>query len=122
MRDALEDLLHEIGGDDVKVFRQHRDLRFTHGQVAVQDPHLRDRRAGSTSRCRPTGLYAGTGYYRLERDQLERYREVASTRIWPRPSPGRSGPGWRSAATRSRPRRAAIRATIRRSTCCVASS
>ena len=59
VRGALEDLLHEIGGDDVKVFRQHRDLRFSAGQVAVQDAHVRDRRAALRARCRPRACTPG---------------------------------------------------------------
>ena len=49
------------------------------------------------------GLYAGTGYYRLEREQLERYRDAVDEDLAEAVA-GRSGPGWRSAATSSRPR------------------
>ena len=120
VRDALEDLLHEIGGDDVKVFRQHRDLRFTKDKSPYKT-----RTYGIAGRLyvalSAEGMYAGTGYYRLSASSSSATAK-RSTRSWPKPWPERSGPGWRSAASSSRPRRAAIRAITRRSTCCGASS
>ncbi len=80
VRDALEDLLHEIAGDDVKVFRQHRDLRFTKDKSPYKT-----RTYGIAGRLyvalSAEGMYAGTGYYRLEREQLERYREAVDEEL-----------------------------------------
>ena len=73
VRGQLEELLLELGGGDTKVFRQHRDLRFT------QDKRpYKERTYGHAGRLyvqlSSRGLYVGTGYYRVEPDQLERYR------------------------------------------------
>jgi len=73
VRGQLEALLLELGGGDTKVFRQHRDLRFT------QDKRpYKERTYGHAGRLfvqlSSRGLYVGTGYYRVEPDQLERYR------------------------------------------------
>ena len=83
VRGALEALLDELSlafGGPVKVFRQHRDLRFardrmpyktrTYG-VLAGDPASA---AGLYAELSARGLYAGTGYHQLARDQLERYR------------------------------------------------
>ena len=122
VREALEDLLGELGGD-VKVFRQQRDVRFS----PDKSPY-KTRTYGIAGRLyvalSATGLYTGTGYYQLRRDQLERYREAVATdgSGLADAVAGRRPPGSRSPARRSRPRRAATRATIRRSRCCAASS
>ena len=103
VRDALEDLLHEIGGDDVKVFRQHRDLRFTKDKSPYKT-----RTYGIAGRLyvalSAEGLYAGTGYYRMEREQLERYREAVddgSGRGRGRGGAGRAGDPRRAAQDRA---------------------
>jgi uncharacterized protein (TIGR02453 family) len=75
VRDPLTALLEELAGDaPVSLARQHRDTRFskdkspyktrTYGTI---DGRLYAELAGS-------GLFAGTGYYGLARDQLERFR------------------------------------------------
>ncbi len=73
VRDQLEELLLELGGGEVKVFRQHRDLRFTKDKRPYKE-----RTYGIAGRVyvqlSARGLYVGTGYYRVEPDQLERYR------------------------------------------------
>jgi len=73
VRDQLEELLLELGGGEVKVFRQHRDLRFTKDKRPYKE-----RTYGIAGRLyvqlSARGLYVGTGYYRVEPDQLERYR------------------------------------------------
>jgi uncharacterized protein (TIGR02453 family) len=87
VRGALEDLLDELSaefGGPPKVFRQHRDLRFardrspyktrTYG-VLAGDPNSA---TGLYAEVSARGLYAGTGYYRLARDQLERYRAAVA--------------------------------------------
>ena len=75
----LDTLADELGGS-VKVFRQHRDLRFS----ADKSPYktrtygvIFDRPDdGPTlyAQVSATGLFAGTGYYLLASDQLARLR------------------------------------------------
>jgi uncharacterized protein (TIGR02453 family) len=84
IRDQIEALLTELAaqfGGDVKVFRQHRDVRFSpdkspyklntygivHGSELAQ--------LGLYASISARGLVAGSGYFRMARDQLERYRE-----------------------------------------------
>jgi uncharacterized protein (TIGR02453 family) len=73
VRGQLEELLLELGGGETKVFRQHRDLRFTRDTRPYKE-----RTYGIAGRLyvqlSARGLYVGTGYYRVEPDQLERYR------------------------------------------------
>ncbi len=73
VRGQLEELLLELGGGDTKVFRQHRDLRFTQDKRPYKERtygHAGPLFVQLSSR----GLYVGTGYYRVEPDQLERFR------------------------------------------------
>ncbi|TQS42986.1 DUF2461 domain-containing protein [Cryptosporangium phraense] len=75
----LDDLRDEFGGE-TKVFRQHRDVRF----AADKSPYKTQTYGVlSGSSLSPTGFYlgvsadgltAGGGYWRMARDQLERYR------------------------------------------------
>ncbi|HEY2638053.1 MAG TPA: DUF2461 domain-containing protein [Solirubrobacteraceae bacterium] len=78
----LDELCDEVGGRDVKVFRQHRDLRFS----ADKSPY-KTRTYGVIvgapggalyAEVSAAGLYAGTGYYRMARDQLERFRDAVA--------------------------------------------
>ncbi len=82
--EAMFDALTAEFDGEVKVFRQHRDLRFTPDKRPYKDRTygvLGRYYAALSSR----GLYAGTGYYRVARDQLERYRAaVASDDSGPR--------------------------------------
>ncbi len=87
VREPLEELLEELAaefGGVVKMFRQNRDVRFspdkspykttTYGilyEVTVPGD-------GLYAQLSARGLYAGTGYYRMARDQLERYREAVA--------------------------------------------
>ncbi len=74
----LDELAAELGGS-VKMFRQNRDTRFskdkrpyktnTYGVV-----RLPGREAGLYVSVSRTGLFAGTGYWRMASDQLARYR------------------------------------------------
>jgi len=76
----LDELADELGGD-VKVFRQHRDVRFspdkspyktrTYGFVAA-------RAASLFAQVDRTGLFTGTGSYRLDSAQLERFRAAVA--------------------------------------------
>ena len=86
----------------VKIFRQHRDLRFsrdkspyklaTYGVIADRPGSDAALYAQLTS----SGLFAGSGCYRLAPDQLQRYRERAAGRAgaWlERADPRRAGAG-----------------------------
>jgi len=79
VREPLEDLLMELGGD-WKVFRQHRDLRFSRDKRP-----LKDRTYGHAGRLfvqiSARGLYAGTGMYRTTPEQLERYRAAVGPEL-----------------------------------------
>ena len=86
----LEELADEFGGR-VKVFRQHRDVRFsrdkspyktrTYGLI-FERPGTE---AGLYAELSATGLFAGTGYHALEPDQLARFRDaVADDRSGPK--------------------------------------
>ena len=74
VRGQLEELLLELGGGEVKVFRQHRDLRFT----SDKRPY-KERTYGIAGRLyvqlSSRGLYVGTGMYGPTREQLERFRD-----------------------------------------------
>ena len=80
MRGPLEAMLDELAaelGGDVKVFRQHRDVRFspdkspyktrTYGVVWAAPAPL-------FLQVDREGLFAGTGRYQLGSDELERFR------------------------------------------------
>jgi uncharacterized protein (TIGR02453 family) len=76
----LEELSESFGGE-VKLFRQQRNLRFA---PAGSPPYktrtygllhgVRGPAAGLYAQLSAHGLYAGTGYHQLARDQLERFR------------------------------------------------
>jgi uncharacterized protein (TIGR02453 family) len=82
VRAPLEALLGELAagwGGEVRMYRQHRDVRFSRDKsplktasygVASRPGSL----AGLYVAISADGLVAGTGYYQLSRDQLERYR------------------------------------------------
>lgn len=88
--EAMLDELSEAFGGEVRMFRQHRDLRFTPDKspyktttygLLVGAPRAA---AGLYAQLSSSGLYAGTGYYQLARDQLERFRDaVADERTGP---------------------------------------
>jgi uncharacterized protein (TIGR02453 family) len=82
-------MLEELTGDfdgRVKLFRQHRDIRFSKDKSPYKTATyglIGDRPgsdAGLYAQLTAAGLFAGTGYYRLSPDQLERYRERAGGR------------------------------------------
>jgi uncharacterized protein (TIGR02453 family) len=85
IRDQVLALLTELSdafGGEVKLFRQHRDIRFsrdkspyktnTYGVIYGSElaPH------GLYASISARGLVAGSGYYTMARDQLERYRDA----------------------------------------------
>src|SRR6202012_4595700 len=79
MERLLDELSEEFGGN-VHLFRQHRDVRFspdkspyktrTYGVLHPTDGS----RPGLYAQVSTRGLYAGTGYWRMASDQLERFR------------------------------------------------
>jgi uncharacterized protein (TIGR02453 family) len=90
LEDLLEHMADELGGGRVKMFRQHRDTRFS----ADKSPYklttygvIGDRPASHAAlyaQLSRNGLYAATGYYQMTGDQLERFREaVADDRTGP---------------------------------------
>jgi uncharacterized protein (TIGR02453 family) len=74
----LDELAAELGGD-VKVFRQHRDVRFspdkspyktrTYGIVSARPAPL-------FAQVDRSGFFAGTGYHQLDSAQLQRFRDA----------------------------------------------
>lgn len=93
VRDPLALLLEELAGEfggTAKLFRQHRDVRFsndkspykTHTYGVIGD--FAASPAGFYVELSADGLYAATGYYGMARDQLQRYVEaVAGDRFGP---------------------------------------
>jgi uncharacterized protein (TIGR02453 family) len=75
----LDELAREFGGEPF-VFRQQRDLRFSADRAPYKTRTYGllggapGAGGGLYAELSALGLYAGTGYYRMERDQLERYR------------------------------------------------
>jgi uncharacterized protein (TIGR02453 family) len=74
----LEDFADELGGR-VRMFRQHRDIRFSADKSPYKTAtygivHAPGWPAALYAAVSARGLYAGTGYWRMARDQLERYR------------------------------------------------
>lgn len=85
VRGGLEAMLEELSeqfGGHVRVFRQQRDLRFspdkspykTRTYGVLQD--VSGVAAGLYAQLSASGLYAGTGYHQLARDQLARFRDA----------------------------------------------
>ena len=83
VRDGMEALLDELAGEEfgpeVKLFRQHRDLRFSRDK----SPYKTRTYGLVHGDARPfyaelsaRGLYAGAGFYRPERESLARFREA----------------------------------------------
>lgn len=83
VRGALEVMLEQLAdglGGHVKMFRQHRDIRFsadkspykttTYGLVVGRPDSL----AALYAQLSAKGLFAGTGYHFLAADQLTRFR------------------------------------------------
>jgi uncharacterized protein (TIGR02453 family) len=80
LEEMLDELASELGGD-VKVFRQHRDVRFspdkspyktrTYGAVWAEPAVL-------FAQVDRDGLFTGTGRYQLDAAQLERFRAAVA--------------------------------------------
>ena len=94
VRGGLEAMLDELSlrfGGEARVFRQRRDLRFTPDRTPYKTRTygvihgVPGAAAGLYAQISARGLYAGTGYHRMARDQLERFRAgVASDEAGPR--------------------------------------
>ena len=89
VRDQLEALLEELAdrlGGRVKMFRPHRDIRFSADKSPYKTASyglIVDRpksHAGLYAQLTSAGLFAGSGYHTFAPDQLERYREKAAGR------------------------------------------
>lgn len=85
VREPFEDLLDELSlefGGVPKVFRQHRDIRFSPDKSPYKTRtygivHDGTGRAWYAS-LSAEGLYAASGYWRMDAGQLERYRAAVS--------------------------------------------
>jgi uncharacterized protein (TIGR02453 family) len=88
VREPFEDLLDELTLEfpgEPKVFRQHRDIRFSPDKSPYKTRTYGivwdgSGRAWYTA-ISATGMYAGSGYYRMANDQLERYRAAVSDEL-----------------------------------------
>ena len=87
IRDQMEAMLTELGGQfggEVKMFRQHRDIRFSADKSPYKSNTYGVLRGadiageGLYASISADGLVAGSGYYVMARDQLERYREAVA--------------------------------------------
>jgi len=85
VRGALEEMLEELAdelGGHVKMFRQHRDIRFSHDKSPYKTTTyglILDRPgslAALYAQLSAEGLFAGTGYHVLAADQLTRFRDA----------------------------------------------
>jgi uncharacterized protein (TIGR02453 family) len=79
VREPLEDLLDELAGEiggEVKVFRQHRDIRFSKDKSPYKTRTYGVIRSGGAlyAEISARGLFAASGYWRMAAEQLERYR------------------------------------------------
>jgi len=87
VRGAFEAMLRELGeslGGEPRVFRQHRDLRFSRDRTPYKTrtygvlAGVPGAAAGLYAELSGRGLYAGTGYHGLARDQLARFRAAVA--------------------------------------------
>jgi uncharacterized protein (TIGR02453 family) len=87
VRGGLEAMLDELAitfGGEARVFRQQRDLRFTADKTPYKSRTYGVIHgtsvpgAGLYAQLSTSGLYAGTGYWQLARDQLERFRAAVA--------------------------------------------
>jgi uncharacterized protein (TIGR02453 family) len=84
IRDQMEALLTELSnnfGGEVKLFRQHRDIRFSADKSPYKTNTYGVLRGsaiaaeGLYASISADGLVAGSGYHMMARDQLDRFRE-----------------------------------------------
>jgi uncharacterized protein (TIGR02453 family) len=78
----LEELAEELGGS-VKMFRPHRDTRFSKDKSPYKTntygvARMPDTESGLYVSIGARGLHAGSGYWRMAPDQLARFREAVA--------------------------------------------
>jgi uncharacterized protein (TIGR02453 family) len=86
VREPLERLLEELGeelGGSVKLFRPHRDVRFSRNKAPYKTSSYGVLRvpggeSGLYVSISARGLRTGSGYWRMARDQLARFREAVA--------------------------------------------
>lgn len=130
MEELLDRAAEDGFGEDGKVFRPNRDVRFSKDKRPYKD-HCGavigygsgTARAGVYVQVGADGLFAATGYWQLSRDQLDRFRRAVAD--------GRTGGAWsdwwppharlatRSAAAPSHVPPGATTRRILVSSCCV---
>ena len=83
VRGQMELLLDALAGDEfgqrIKLFRQHRDLRFSRDKSPFKTRTYGLVHGGPRAyyaELSARGLYAGSGFYRPEREQLARFRDA----------------------------------------------
>jgi uncharacterized protein (TIGR02453 family) len=84
VRGPLERLLEELGeelGGSVKLFRPHRDVRFSKNKAPYKTNNYGVVRVPGTESglyvsISSGGMHAGSGYWQMAADQLSRYREA----------------------------------------------
>jgi uncharacterized protein (TIGR02453 family) len=83
VRGQMELLLDALAGEEfghaIKLFRQHRDLRFARDKSPYKTRTYGLVHGGAHpyyAELSARGLYAGSGFYRPERDQLGRFRDA----------------------------------------------
>jgi uncharacterized protein (TIGR02453 family) len=83
MEELLERAATDGFGDDGRVFRPNRDVRFSRDKTpykthcgAVIGFRSGTERAGVYVQVAAEGVHASTGYWRLSRDQLDRFRRA----------------------------------------------
>jgi uncharacterized protein (TIGR02453 family) len=79
VREPLEDLLDELAGElggEPRVFRQHRDLRFSKDKSPYKTRTYGAIHSGAALyvEISARGLFAASGYWRMAGEQLERFR------------------------------------------------
>ena len=127
IREPFEDLLDELSlefGGGPSVRRQNRDLRFSPDKSPYKTRTygwLEGAERALYAEVSARGLYAGSGYWRMAKDQLERYRAAVSDELRELMADARARrAGARPAGSEGR-RRAASRAITRTPTCCATS-
>lgn len=87
VRGQLEAMLNELSdtfGGSVKLFRQHRDVRFSADKSPYKSHTYgilsgsRISEAGCYASVSAEGMTAGGGYFRMAPDQLARFRQLAA--------------------------------------------
>ena len=74
MEDLLDDLADEFGAG--KIFRPNRDVRFSNDKSPYKTAIGATLEGGGYVQLSAAGLAAGSGYYMMAPDQLERFRQA----------------------------------------------